>query len=519
MSHEAVHVATEAATNNTMPLWLLEGFADYVALLDVDLPVSTAAGQIIDRVRKDGPPENAAGSRPSSTPPPPTSGATYESAWLACRLLAGRGGEPALVELYMRVGAGASLGRALQDRFGLTEAELTQPLAGPADQLAAVTEGDRRAPVASPARPSVGRRPRAHAPLVPLDPVPGGDRYRRPRRPRSSPRDQIAAAEAFSRHRAGCGSAAAGRLPGDRLRAGLLAPGPAARRRRSPDPWWVRVPLAVAALALARSARHPAVRAAPSRPPPSTTASPPRPGAAFTARPREGRGHPKSSSPRWRCWWWSGPPVAGARAWPAVDGGVLGRLRPARLPRLPGPGRAALQPLRAAAGRSAALPDPRARRPGGRGGRRRPGRRRLPAHDDAERLRLGVRHHPPGGRLRQPGRGPAARTSRSRWSRTSSAHARHRGRPARLAARSGWRAAASACWGWWSGTRRGPGHGRSALVPLVLALVALAGVPGLPGAEPGQPPDRDPRGRRRAPGDAGSGRLRGRCRSSWRSGP
>ena len=37
MSHEAVHVATEAA-RSTMPLWLLEGFADYVALRDVDLP-------------------------------------------------------------------------------------------------------------------------------------------------------------------------------------------------------------------------------------------------------------------------------------------------------------------------------------------------------------------------------------------------------------------------------------------------------------------------------------------------
>jgi hypothetical protein len=125
MSHEAVHVATEAATNSTMPLWLLEGFADYVALLDVDLPVSTTAGQIIDRVREDGPPENLPGSAEFETTTTHL-GATYESAWLACRLLADRGGQDALVRLYMEVRDGASIGSVLQKEFGLSEAELTE---------------------------------------------------------------------------------------------------------------------------------------------------------------------------------------------------------------------------------------------------------------------------------------------------------------------------------------------------------------------------------------------------------
>src|SRR3546814_6597486 len=35
MSHEAVHVVTGAAITSGVPLWLLEGFADYVALRDV----------------------------------------------------------------------------------------------------------------------------------------------------------------------------------------------------------------------------------------------------------------------------------------------------------------------------------------------------------------------------------------------------------------------------------------------------------------------------------------------------
>ena len=125
MSHEAVHVATEAATNNTMPLWLLEGFADYVALRDVDLPDATTAGQIIDRVREDGAPDHLPGSAEFDTTTPHL-GATYESAWLACRLLADRGGQAALVRLYMEVRDGATIDSALEQEFGLTEAELTE---------------------------------------------------------------------------------------------------------------------------------------------------------------------------------------------------------------------------------------------------------------------------------------------------------------------------------------------------------------------------------------------------------
>jgi hypothetical protein len=125
MSHEAVHVATEAATDDTMPLWLLEGFADYVALLDVDLPMSTTAGQIIDQVREDGPPRNLPGSAEFDTTTTHL-GATYESAWLACQLLAERGGQDALVRLYQEVRDGAAIGSALEREFGLSEAELTR---------------------------------------------------------------------------------------------------------------------------------------------------------------------------------------------------------------------------------------------------------------------------------------------------------------------------------------------------------------------------------------------------------
>ena len=112
MSHEAVHVATDAATS-TMPLWLLEGFADYVALRDVHLPVSVTAGQIIRQVRRDGPPAQLPGHAEFDTA---TShlGASYESAWLACRLLADLGGQDWLVRLLSRVDAGTEVGAALR---------------------------------------------------------------------------------------------------------------------------------------------------------------------------------------------------------------------------------------------------------------------------------------------------------------------------------------------------------------------------------------------------------------------
>lgn len=124
ISHEATHVATGAATSS-VPLWLLEGFADYVALRDVDLPLTTTAGQIIRQVRRNGAPPRLPGSAEFDTTTTHL-GATYESAWFACRLLARAGGEAALVRLYERVDHGAALGPALRSSFGLTVGELTR---------------------------------------------------------------------------------------------------------------------------------------------------------------------------------------------------------------------------------------------------------------------------------------------------------------------------------------------------------------------------------------------------------
>ena len=116
MSHEATHVATDAWAS-TMPLWLLEGFADYVALRDVDLPLTTSAAQIIAEVRRDGPPRALPGADEFGDATADL-GATYESAWLACRLLAQDGGEDALVSFYRSVDRGTISGRRCRRRSG-----------------------------------------------------------------------------------------------------------------------------------------------------------------------------------------------------------------------------------------------------------------------------------------------------------------------------------------------------------------------------------------------------------------
>lgn len=121
LAHELTHVA---AGTDDLPVWLYEGFADYVAYRDAGLPVRTAAAELAAEVR--------AGRLPSELPGPeafaPTSGdpgrlaRAYQEAWLACRFLADRFGEGTLVRLY-RDARVAGADQALAS-VGLTAATL-----------------------------------------------------------------------------------------------------------------------------------------------------------------------------------------------------------------------------------------------------------------------------------------------------------------------------------------------------------------------------------------------------------
>ncbi|MCW2736402.1 hypothetical protein, partial [Nocardioides sp.] len=123
MSHELVHVATDAPRTPMEP-WLLEGFADYVALRDTRLPDRTTLGRAIAVVRRDGAPDSLPSAADFETRERDLQ-ARYEEAWLACRIIADRLGEQGLVSVYDAAAAGAPVERVLR-RAGLGEDELAR---------------------------------------------------------------------------------------------------------------------------------------------------------------------------------------------------------------------------------------------------------------------------------------------------------------------------------------------------------------------------------------------------------
>jgi hypothetical protein len=124
MSHETTHVATGGALS-TMPEWLLEGFADYVALAHVDLPVTRTASQVLALVRRSGVPARLPGAA-DFAPDNEALGASYESAWLACRLLARMYGERRLVAFYRAADRASSTTAAFRTVLGTDSARFTR---------------------------------------------------------------------------------------------------------------------------------------------------------------------------------------------------------------------------------------------------------------------------------------------------------------------------------------------------------------------------------------------------------
>ncbi len=123
LAHEATHVATRAP-NAAMPPWLVEGFADYVALSRTDVAASVGAAQALAEVRRSGPPPrlpDAADFEAGS----PHLGASYEVAWLAARLLARTYGERALVGFYRRAERDSTTAAAFE-RLGTDETAFTR---------------------------------------------------------------------------------------------------------------------------------------------------------------------------------------------------------------------------------------------------------------------------------------------------------------------------------------------------------------------------------------------------------
>jgi hypothetical protein len=131
VTHEITHVATRAHTTAATPLWLSEGYADWVGYRATGRIPSEAAPELARAVSQ--------GEIPAALPDDKDFGFTgdasrlaraYESGWTACRLIAERWGESRLGEFYRAVGehrkrAGA-VEEAMREALGTTPEAFTE---------------------------------------------------------------------------------------------------------------------------------------------------------------------------------------------------------------------------------------------------------------------------------------------------------------------------------------------------------------------------------------------------------
>lgn len=128
LRHEITHVAARGRTVDGSPMWLLEGFADYVGYRDSGLSLEQGAPNLATLVRSSGPPPGLPEDR-SFRGQDKELDLAYQQAWSIARFIAERYGEPRLVALYRSVaGAGpvsaAETDALLRASIGLDRAGL-----------------------------------------------------------------------------------------------------------------------------------------------------------------------------------------------------------------------------------------------------------------------------------------------------------------------------------------------------------------------------------------------------------
>ncbi|WP_241249797.1 hypothetical protein [Rhodococcus sp. X156] len=106
LRHELTHVAARAATSAQAPVWLAEGFADYVGYRASGVSLSDGAPAVAAVVRSAGPPDSLPVDTQFATT---TSGAkvelAYQLSWSFAVFLAATRGEDALRGVYLAVAA------------------------------------------------------------------------------------------------------------------------------------------------------------------------------------------------------------------------------------------------------------------------------------------------------------------------------------------------------------------------------------------------------------------------------
>lgn len=130
LTHETTHVATRAHTSPATPMWLSEGYADWVGYRGTGRTAAEAAPEFQQAVRR--------GEVPADLPADADFGfeggadrlaRAYEGGWLACRMIAERWGEAKLAALYAKVGGQkhreGALEKALNEELATTPKEFT----------------------------------------------------------------------------------------------------------------------------------------------------------------------------------------------------------------------------------------------------------------------------------------------------------------------------------------------------------------------------------------------------------
>ena len=124
MTHEATHVMTDGIGSRGST-WVVEGYADFVALHDDTAPLEISAGQALAEVARSGAPR----ALPSDADFDTSShgiGGVYESAWLVFRMLAENHGDAAVTRFYDDVVGGTDVERASRSAFGTSIDEVTR---------------------------------------------------------------------------------------------------------------------------------------------------------------------------------------------------------------------------------------------------------------------------------------------------------------------------------------------------------------------------------------------------------
>ncbi|MGQ7296313.1 hypothetical protein [Quadrisphaera sp. KR29] len=100
LTHELTHVATRSGATRAVPLWLSEGFADWVGYRGTGLSQEAVAADLAAQVRAGRGPRALPSADDFDPAKSPDVGPAYSSAWLAVDALAERHGDAAVVELY-----------------------------------------------------------------------------------------------------------------------------------------------------------------------------------------------------------------------------------------------------------------------------------------------------------------------------------------------------------------------------------------------------------------------------------